>query len=75
MSQEEHKAQAPIVPQGSNQTQYIDGVAQSFKMMDPTQLKALLTRGLGPKVHSVILFCNIEGSIVAKAGQDDNLHS
>ena len=21
------------------------------------------------------LFCNIEGSIVAKAGQDDNLHS
>ena len=32
----------------------IDGVAQSFKMMDPTQLKTLLSHGLGPKVHSVM---------------------
>mmetsp|Transcript_10670 Transcript_10670/g.13231 ORF Transcript_10670/g.13231 Transcript_10670/m.13231 type:complete len:122 (+) Transcript_10670:23-388(+) len=70
MSVEEVKtaAQAP-------NTMSEDGVAKSFKMMDPTHLKALLTRGLGPKIQSVILFCNIEGSIVAKAGQDDNLHS
>ena len=30
------------------------GIAKSFKMMDPTKLKTLLERGLGPKVHSVM---------------------
>ena len=52
MSQEEVKVQAQTSPNGTGQ--FIDGVAQSFKMMDPTQLKSLLTRGLGPKVQSVM---------------------
>ena len=30
------------------------GIAKSFKMMDPTHLKSLLKRGLGPKVKSVM---------------------
>ena len=49
MSQEEAKIAQQPAP-----VQMIDGVAQSFKMMDPTQLKTLLTRGLGPKVNSVM---------------------
>ena len=44
-------------------------------MLDPQMLKQILSKGLGPKIDSIVLFCNIEGSIVAKAGQDDNLHS
>ena len=48
---------------------------QSFKMLDPQKLKQILSKGLGPKIDSIVLFCNIEGSIVAKAGRDDNLHS
>ena len=48
---------------------------QSFKMIDPQMLKQVLGQGLGPKIDSIVLFCNIEGSIVAKAGRDDNLHS
>ena len=45
MSQEEVKAQS--VPSGP---QYMDGAARSFKMMDPTALKELLKKGLGPKI-------------------------
>ena len=44
-------------------------------MLDPQILKQILSKGLGPKIDSIVLFCNIEGSIVAKAGRDDNLHS
>ena len=44
-------------------------------MLDPSKLKTILGAGLGPKIDSIVLFCNIEGSIVAKAGNDDNLHS
>ena len=44
-------------------------------MLDPQMLKQILSKGLGPKIDSIVLFCNIEGSIVAKAGLDDNLHS
>ena len=49
MSVEEVKAATSAPNNGSE-----DNVAKSFKMMDPTQLKALLTRGLGPKIQSVM---------------------
>ena len=51
MSLEEVKQQTlPSLSAPQNQ----EGVAQSFKMMDPTALKELLKRGLGPKVNSVM---------------------
>ena len=40
------KMQADMQPQ--------DGNGQAFKMIDPTELKKLLSKGLGPKVNSVL---------------------
>ena len=36
-------------------------------MIKPKELKELLAKGLGAKIHSVVLFSNQEGSIIAKA--------
>ena len=51
MSVEEVKAASQVGPNPSNEAV---GVAKSFKMMEPTHLKSLLSRGLGPKVKSVM---------------------
>ena len=45
------KAAYQVGPNPSNEAV---GVAKSFKMMEPTHLKSLLSRGLGPKVKSVM---------------------
>jgi hypothetical protein len=44
----------------------------NFKMIRPKELKEVLTKGLGPQIHSVVLFSNLEGSIVAKAENNKN---
>ena len=44
-------------------------------MLKPKVLKKILEKALGPVIISIVLFCNFEGSIIAKAGVDDNLHS
>ena len=31
-----------------------DQVGQSFKMINPTEMKNLLTKGLGPKIKSIV---------------------
>ena len=49
MSVEEVKSASQMPKPGSE-----PGAAKSFKMMEPTHLKQLLERGLGPKVQSVM---------------------
>ncbi|TNV75226.1 hypothetical protein FGO68_gene16063 [Halteria grandinella] len=44
-------------------------------MLKPKSVKRILERGMGPNIHNVVLFSNIEGSIIAKAGKDDKVHS
>jgi len=44
-------------------------------MMKPKVLKGILEKALSPEIISIVLFSNFEGSIVAMAGKEDNLHS
>jgi hypothetical protein len=44
-------------------------------MLKPSILKEVLASGLGLYTKSVLIFSFNEGSIIAKVGQDDNIHS
>ncbi|CDW73375.1 UNKNOWN [Stylonychia lemnae] len=63
---------------------------RQFKMLKPKVVKRMLEKGMGPGITSVVqvlllllskfyllsrLFCNVEGSIIAKTGKDDKVHS
>ena len=47
----------------------------SFKMLKPKILKTFLEKGLGPGISTIVIFSNVEGSIIARAGEDNNIHS
>ena len=49
-AQEESK----LVAQNSADNRDAQGILQSFKMIDPVVLKETLTRGLGPKIDSIM---------------------
>jgi hypothetical protein len=52
-----------------------DGEVPAFRMLKPSILKEVLASGLGQYTKSVLIFSFNEGSIIAKVGQDDNIHS
>jgi hypothetical protein len=52
-----------------------DGGQPTLKMLKPTVLKEVLAKGLGQYTKSVLIFSFNEGSIIAKVGQDDHIHS
>ena len=46
-----------------------------FRMIKPKMLKQLLQSGLSENTKSISVFSFAEGSIIAKAGDDKNIHS
>ena len=56
VSADPENMQAPGKDTGgiANDIQPQDNNGQAFKMIDPTELKKLLTKGMGPKIQSIL---------------------